>query len=162
MILMMFVESLDFGKYVVYIVILDESSMDLEDGGYVNFKDIEMDFLNSKFLFFCWLFRFFLFDFLKWSVYWFIREKCCCLWNVVFVLVIFVLIFVVVYIIKNGVNNGLLDVNYIWNFLGIYFVSMMILVGLELDISKVCWGFFCGYSICVLWILVVIREIGVV
>lgn len=53
MILMMFVESLDFGKYVVYIVILDESSIDLEDGGYVNFKDIEMDFLNSKFLFFC-------------------------------------------------------------------------------------------------------------
>lgn len=160
MTLTMSVESPDSGKYVVYTVTSDESSTDLEDGGHVNFKDTEMDSLNSKPSPSRRPLRSFSSDSSKWSAYWSTREKCCCLWNVAFVLATSVLIFVVVYITKNGANNGSPDANYTWNPSGTYFVSTMTPVGPESDISKVCRGFFRGHSICALWI--VIRKIGAV
>lgn len=160
MTLTMSVESPDSGKYVVYTVTSDESSTDLEDGGHVNFKDTEMDSLNSKPSPSRRPLRSFSSDSSKWSAYWSTREKCCCLWNVAFVLATSVLIFVVVYITKNGANNGSPDANYTWNPSGTYFVSTMTPVGPESDISKVCWGFSRGHSNCALWI--VIRKIGAV
>lgn len=160
MTLTMSVESPDSGKYVVYTVTSDESSTDLEDGGHVNFKDTEMDSLNSKPSPSRRPLRSFSSDSSKWSAYWSTREKCCCLWNVAFVLATSVLIFVVVYITKNGANNGSPDANYTWNPSGTYFVSTMTPVGPESDISKVCWGVSRGHSICALWI--VIRKIGAV
>lgn len=160
MTLTMAVESPDSGKYVVYTVTSDESSTDLEDGGHVNFKDTEMDSLNSKPSPSRRPLRSFSSDSSKWSAYWSTREKCCCLWNVAFVLATSVLVFVVVYITKNGANNSSSDANYTWNPSGTYFVSTMPPVGSESDIDKVCWGGFLGHSTCALW--VVIRKIGAV
>lgn len=124
MTLTMSVESPDSGKYVVYTVTSDENSTDIEDG-HVNFKDTEMDSLNSKPSPSHRPLRSFSSDSSKWSPYWTTREKCCCLCNIAFVLATSVLIFFVVYLTKKGADNRSWDSNYTWNPSGTYFVSTL-------------------------------------
>jgi hypothetical protein len=113
-------ESPDLGKYVVYTVTSDDSSTELEDG-HVNFKDTEMDSLSGKQSPSHRPLRSYSSDSSKWSTYWSTREKCCCLWNVTFILAIGALVFVVVYVTKRSGNSGSFEANYTWNPSEIYF-----------------------------------------
>lgn len=134
-------ESPDSGKYVVYTVTSDDSSTELEDG-HVNFKDTEMDSLNGKQSPSHRPLRSYSSDSSKWSTYWSTREKCCCLWNITFILAIGALVFVVVYVTKRSVNNGSFDANYTWNLSEIYVPNTISTEDSKL--SKV-YAFLCIY-----------------
>ncbi|XP_062588664.1 neprilysin-2-like [Saccostrea cucullata] len=138
MTLTMSVESPDSGKYVVYTVTSDESSTDLEDG-HVNFKDNETDSLNGKQSPSHRPLRSFSSDSSKWSSFWSAREKCCCLWNIAFIMAIGALVFVVVYLTKRGPNNPSFDTNYTRNPKGTFYVSTMSPKDSDSESKQICY-----------------------
>ncbi|XP_061182014.1 neprilysin-2-like [Saccostrea echinata] len=142
MTLTMSVESPDSGKYVVYTVTSDESSTDLEDG-HVNFKDTETDSLNGKQSPSHRPLRSLSSDSSKWSSFWSTREKCCCLWNIAFIMAIGALVFVVVYLTKRGANKPSFETNYTRNPMGTYYVSTMSPKDFESESNQICYTSEC-------------------